>query len=301
MLGFRLEIAIGIIGWQTVQVGSKMANRTRPLVEIFGEDANHPGFPNAQPDFYFETPAKVPFRKANDTVASEGILSPLWKSERLDRMEIGECGAYFAWRLRDRPHCQQPRSQRKFIEKCARQRGIDGVNHVPYSKPIHVDIGNLVVFNGHSQEFQDAVRPHIEALKFGKMKEEMKVYHRQQGVPSERGNKTRHAGFAAQNQKMDDDFGVTAPQIVSGTNKLEVQRMIAISSIMKSLSEVAGFECPFTSNATRSQRFSQYLVEEFDLEGTNLIEHKTNALTSATPASSRNAMEEFTVGWSALG
>lgn len=269
---------------------------SNPLVDIFGEDAGSPNLPKVQHDFYFETPKNIPFRKSNEQVATEGILSKKWPSDSLHRLEIGECGAYFAWSLRDRPHCQQPRSQRRFIAKCASDRGIHDLRSFPYATPKQIDVGNLVVFNGHSPEFQDAVRQHLPGLAIEEKKSEFQQMQRFNSLPSERGNKTIYAGFAAQNQKMDTDYGVTVPQMVSSTTSLEVQRMIAMTGMMRALSKSAGFECPFSNNPTRSARFSQYLVDHFGLVGENLIEHKTSALTSAARHSAAGNDQDFNVG-----
>lgn len=191
-------------------------------------------------------------------------------------------GIYMGWRFGERVHCAEPRSRRKFIENIASQRGIP----VKVIGPRHIAPHDFIHFGNQEMEFKTGVLPALHTLDLDEVIDKL-LEKTGKGHKSERGNVHIGGGFASENHQLGSD-AVTAPQPTKSVDIFLVRRMVAMTSILRSMAKaVPNFDMPFDNNELRNDRFAGYLCDHVGLprrtgngDAANVIEHMTFALTS---------------------
>lgn len=230
---------------------------------------------NESPDIYIETPDKV---CRNDVFKHCGILGSKWKTRSVLRFEQGRKGIYCAWDLKVRNHAQVHRVQRAQISVFAKKKRGKQIQHITSSKDF-IDIGNLVVFQGHSKRYDKLSVDKLDLL--GDVVSKLLDKYKKQEV-DQRGNIQIGGGFAAENHKLVGD--ITVPQVTLSVDKWLVQKMVIMTSIIKEISNQFENWKPF-SNSKRIDKFANSLPGKFGIEGENIIEHMVFALTAVDKSS----------------
>ena len=96
--------------------------------------------------------------------------------------------------------------------------------------------------------------------------------------PSERGSGQISAGYASLNIKLDDEHSVTCPQTLGTTTPKLVEKMVAMTSVVKQLCERRSIPLPYQGNPRRSAEWAQMLCSKFGVEGENIFEQVTFAV-----------------------
>jgi hypothetical protein len=96
---------------------------------------------------------------------------------------------------------------------------------------------------------------------------------------SDRGSAQLYAGYAYLNQKLDNIHTVTAPQITLSMNAWYAKKMVDYTSLIRVLCSEFNVPMPYSNNPLRTADWSQRLCEVFEVNGVNLIEQLTFALT----------------------
>ncbi|MFT5185361.1 MAG: hypothetical protein ACI84C_002506 [Flavobacteriales bacterium] len=96
---------------------------------------------------------------------------------------------------------------------------------------------------------------------------------------SDRGSAQLYAGYATMNQKFDDIHSVTAPQMINSMNEVYVKKMVDYTSLIQLFCSKFGLSCPYSDDPKRTKHWSQRVCDEYKVDGVNLIEQVTFALT----------------------
>jgi hypothetical protein len=223
------------------------------------------------PDIYIETAEKI-YR--NDIFKEYGIMGSKWKTKSIVRFEQGKCGVYCAWDLRTRNHAQVCRSQRHAASVLANKRGVK-IEHVN-SVNDYVDHGNLIVLQGSNERYKQLGVERLDlkgdvVVKLLKKLDEKEI--------NQRGNVQIGGGFAAENHKLVGD--ITVPQPTKSIDSWLVKKMVLMTGIIQNMAKefVDQNWCPY-GDEDRVERFANTLPKKYDVEGRNVVEHLTFALTT---------------------
>jgi hypothetical protein len=96
---------------------------------------------------------------------------------------------------------------------------------------------------------------------------------------SDRGSVQRYAGYATMNQKFDSIHKITAPQMIISMDEVYVKKMVDFTSLIKAFCAEFQLQNPYSDDPVRTSDWSQRICSEHEVEGENLIEHVTFALT----------------------
>jgi hypothetical protein len=96
---------------------------------------------------------------------------------------------------------------------------------------------------------------------------------------SDRGSTQLYAGYASLNQKLDDIHSVTAPQMINSMNASYAKKMVEYTSLIRLFCSEFDVPMPYSDDPARTKDWSQRLCDVFEVDGINLIEQVTFALT----------------------
>jgi hypothetical protein len=175
------------------------------------------------------------------------------------------------------PHCQLLKSQRKDIEERCATRKID-YKFVKSSADWSAD-QYLKVSNYGSHSFSRLSKTGlVDSILDDKLFADLQAELVKTGR-SDRGSVQRYAGYATMNQKFDSIHSITAPQMIITMDKVYVQKMVDFTSLIKSFCREFKLTDPYSDDPIRTHDWSQRLCREHKVDGENLIEHVTFALT----------------------
>jgi len=238
---------------------------------------------------YFEQTTDT-FKCSPSTVKRSGGLSCNWTSTCLTRVEQGFMGFYLAWDLHRRPHYMLSRSKRKEAINMSKGKNVP-FHGIPATKS-HFNFGDICVVNYGTMEWNQLIddsmikQLNLEPL-CNFMLNKIAVDTLKNGTSREnkdggdRGNVSHAVGFSHLNIKLSNKV-VTSPMMLADTQKSDVSRMVALSHIVRKFNKLfcPNETTPFSGHKERQHEFAQELCQTFDVEGENVIEQATWAITS---------------------
>jgi hypothetical protein len=175
------------------------------------------------------------------------------------------------------PHCQILQKQKQKIESLCKKRKVD-YKFVRSDKDWTAD-DYLKVSNQGSASFSHLAQSGlVDKILGGTLLDDLLVELAKTGR-SDRGSVQRYAGYATMNQKFDDLHSITAPQMINSMDAIYVKRMVDFTSLIKLFCSEFDLPCPYSDDPDRTKDWSQRCCDEYKVEGVNLIEQVTFALT----------------------
>ena len=221
------------------------------------------------------------FKVKPQTVRRSGGLSTKWNTSELIRIRMGASGAYVCYNGHRKPHWMETRHKRKDIEEECRKRNIPLVDLS--EKSSHVSRNNIIVMNEFTEDW-NVVMTHdvIDDLNPGQIMTKLLWFMNSNNdqINVERGNVALSVGFTGMNVKLTVK-SVSSPSILKSTTKMDVEMMVKMTSIFQQMHTMMHYsdQCPFPQGTVRHQEFAQSLCETFGVEGVNVFEQCTWALT----------------------
>mmetsp|Transcript_19000 Transcript_19000/g.28891 ORF Transcript_19000/g.28891 Transcript_19000/m.28891 type:complete len:340 (+) Transcript_19000:274-1293(+) len=217
------------------------------------------------------------FKVKPQTVRRSGGLSTKWNTSELICIRMGGSGAYVCYDGHRKPHWMETKHKRKDIEEECRKKNIPLIDLS--EKSSHVSRNNIIVMNENTEDWNVVMTPQvINDLNPCELITKLLLFMNSNSdqINAERGNVALSVGFTGMNVKLTVK-SVSSPSIL----KTDVEMMVKMTTIFQRMHTMMNYsdQCPFPQGTVRHQEFAQSLCETFGVDGVNVFEQCTWALT----------------------